>query len=54
VLNSISTYYIYYALPKKKFIKNPNINKLLEMVGPVKNDYEEGKIIILKKKEKVI
>jgi hypothetical protein len=53
-----SPLYVYIMrFPKKKktFIKNPNIHELLEMVGWGKNDYEEGKIYLLKKeKEKVI
>jgi hypothetical protein len=40
--------YIMCSLKKKFINKNFNINELLEMVGPVKNDYEEGKIYLLK------
>jgi hypothetical protein len=39
------------SLKKKIINKNLNINELLEMVGPVKNDYEEGKIYLLKIKK---
>jgi hypothetical protein len=55
-----SPLYVYIMrFPKKKkkkpLLRTPNIHELLEMVGWGKNDYEEGKIYLLKKeKEKVI
>jgi hypothetical protein len=36
---------------EKTLLRTPNIHELLEMVGRGKNEYEEGKIYLLKKKK---